>query len=61
MKQRCSKTIMGILLVNVIFVVCFGLYLNAYKDNIQQFHRGNYVEANNNNNYFNLDLYNQSI
>lgn len=61
MKQRCNKTIMGILLVNVIFVVCFGLYLNAYKDNIQQFHRGNYVEANNNNNYFNLDLDNQSI
>ena len=45
----------------MIFVVCFGLYLNTYKDNIQQFHRGNYVEANNNNNYFNLDLDNQSI
>lgn len=61
MKQRCSKTIIGILLANVIFVVCLGLYLNTYKDNIQQFHRGNYVEANNNNNYFNLDLDNQSI
>ena len=45
----------------MIFVVCFGLYLNTYKDNIQQFDRGNYVEANNNNNYFNLDLDNQSI
>ncbi len=45
----------------MIFVVCLGLYLNTYKDNIQQFHRGNYVEANNNNNYFNLDLDNQSI
>ncbi len=61
MKQRCSKTIIGILLANVIFVVCLGLYLNTYKDNIQQFHQGNYVEANNNNNYFNLDLDNQSI
>lgn len=61
MKKKYKKIIISILFVNIILVICLGLYLKTYKDNPQQFHQGNYIEINNNNNYFNLDLDNQSI
>lgn len=61
MKNKYKKIIISILFVNIILVICHGVYLNTYKDNLQQFHQGNYIEINNNNNYFNLNLDNQSI
>ena len=61
MKWRYKKIITISLCVNAILLICFGLYLSTYKDTSQQFHRGNYIEVNNNNNYFNLDLDNYSI
>ncbi len=61
MKWRYKKIITISLCVNAILLICLGLYLSTYKDTSQQFHRGNYIEVNNNNNYFNLDLDNYSI
>lgn len=47
--------------INIIGLILLGLYSKTNKDNLQQFHQGNYVEENNNNIYFNLNLDNQSI
>ena len=61
MKKKYNKIVISILFVIMFLVILFGLYLNIHKANLQGFHQGNYVEINNQNNYFNLNLDNHSI
>lgn len=59
--KKYNKIVIGILFVIMFLVILFGLYLNIHKDNLQGFYQGNYVEIDNHNNYFNLNLDNHSI